>query len=388
MMRHRRPPAAIAGALAAALLLTPAAGARAVAQADDHRADHRADYQVETVVDGLEHPWALAFLPDGRMLVTERAGRLRVIERGADGRAALRPEPVAGVPPVYASGQAGLFDLLLDPGFADNGRLYLSFAHGTADANQLRVVQARFDGQALHGLHEVFASRPAKTDSQHFGGRMALLPDGTLAIGIGDGNLERTDAQRLNTHLGKIVRVRIDGSVPADNPHVGQAGALPEIWSRGHRNPQGLVVANGQLHAHEHGARGGDELNRIVRGGNHGWPLTTDGVDYTGARISPWRTRPGIEPPLLQWTPSIAPAGLAWYDGALFPAWRGSFLVASLKEKSLRRVPMNGGVPGPQQVLLTELGERLRDVRSGPDGAVYVLTDAAQGRLLRLRPAP
>ncbi len=345
-----------------------------------------ADYRVETVAGGLVHPWSLAFLPDGRLLVTERPGRLRVIEPGAKGQFALRSEPVQGLPAVMAQGQAGLFDVLLHPGFADNGLLYLSFAHGTAEANHLRVVRARFDGRRLLDVTPVFTSQPAKKASQHFGGRMAWLPDGTLVLGMGDGNLDRTDAQRLHTHLGKLLRIQADGSVPADNPFVGTAGSRPEIYSRGHRNPQGLVTVGGVLYAHEHGARGGDELNRISPGANYGWPLTTGGIDYTYARVSPYRRLPGIEPPLLEWTPSVAPAGLAWYDSDLFPAWRGSLFVATLKERSVRRVPITGGAAGAQEVLFRELGERLRDVRVGPDGALYLLSDSVDGRVLRVRP--
>lgn len=343
-------------------------------------------YRVETVASGLNHPWSLAFLPDGRLLVTERAGRLRVIEPGPDGQLQLRPDPVAGVPPVLARGQGGLFDVLLAPDFARSQRLLLSFAHGTPEANHLRVVSARFDGRQLLDVRPIFTTKPAKAGSQHFGGRMAWLPDGTVLLGMGDGNQDRTDAQRLHTHLGKFVRLHADGRVPADNPFVNRDGALPEIYSLGHRNPQGVVVVDGVVYAHEHGARGGDEINRLTPGNNYGWPLTTDGVDYNFARITPYRSLPGITEPLTQWTPSIAPAGLAWYDGALFPAWRGSLLVAALAERSLRRVPMNQGTPGPQEVLFKELGERLRDVRTGPDGAVYLLTDNPAGRVLRVVP--
>ncbi len=345
-----------------------------------------ASYRVETVASGLDHPWSLAFLPGGRMLVTERPGRLRLIEPGADGRPQLRDAPVTGVPPVLARGQSGLFDVVLHPRFADNGLVYLSLAHGTIQSNHLRVVRARLDGARLLDVQPVFTSQPAKTDTQHFGGRMAFLPDGSLVLGMGDGNLERTDAQRLHTHLGKLLRIADDGGVPADNPFLRRTGARPEIYSLGHRNPQGLVAVAGVLYAHEHGSRGGDELNRIEPGANYGWPVTTGGIDYTYARITPYRSLPGIAPPLVEWTPSIAPAGLAWYDGALFPAWRGSLFVAALKERSVRRVPMPGGVPGPQEVLFQELGERIRDVRAGPDGAIYLLTDSAAGRVLRVVP--
>ncbi|MCX2863329.1 PQQ-dependent sugar dehydrogenase [Paucibacter sp. PLA-PC-4] len=346
-----------------------------------------AGYRIETVVAGLVHPWSLTFLPGGGMLVTERPGRLRVVESGPDGRLQLRAEPVAGVPPVLARGQAGLFDVVLDPDFVNNRHLLLSFAHGTPEANHLRVVRARFDGRQLQDVQAIFTSQPAKADTQHFGARIAWLSDGTVLFGMGDGNLERTDAQRLHTHLGKLLRIRPDGSVPEDNPFVKRTDARPEIYSIGHRNPQGVVVVDGVPFAHEHGARGGDELNRIQPGANYGWPITTGGVDYTYARITPYRRLSGIEPPLVEWTPSIAPAGLAWYDGAMFPAWRGSLLVAALVERSVRRVPMAKGVAGQQEVLFKELGERIRDVRAGPDGAIYLLTDSPDGRVLRVVPA-
>ncbi|VFR32005.1 PQQ-dependent oxidoreductase, gdhB family [plant metagenome] len=357
-----------------ALLLAPIAAA--------------AEYQIETVADGLEFPWSLAFLPDGNMLVTERAGRLRVIEPGGDGTPTLRETPVAGLPPMFIRGQSGLFEVMADPDFASNQTLYLSFAHGTPSANHLRVVRARFDGTRLHDVTPILTTQPAKAHAQHFGGRMALLGDGTLVVGMGDGNLERPDALRLHTHLGKMLRIGRDGSVPRDNPFVGREGALPEIYSYGHRNPQGLVRVGDVLYAHEHGPRGGDELNLIEPGANYGWPITTHGVDYTGARVTPYTEWPGVTQPLVHWTPSIAPAGMAWYDGELFPAWQGSLFVTALVERSVRRVPMRGGVPGEQEILFTELGERIRDVRAGPDGALYLLTDQAQGRVLRISPAP
>jgi glucose/arabinose dehydrogenase len=263
----------------------------------------------------------------------------------------------------------------------------LSFAHGKPEANHLRVVRARFDARQLLDVQPVFTSQPAKVDAQHFGGRMAWLPDRTLLLGMGDGNLERTDAQRLHTHLGKLLRIESDGSVPGDSPFLGRTDAQQEIYSIGHRNPQGMVVVGGVAYSHEHGARGGDELNRIEPGANYGWPLTTGGIDYTYARITPYRSLPGMQAPLVEWTPSIAPAGMAWYDGALFPAWRGSLLVSALVERSVRRVPMVGGVPGPQEILFQELGERIRDVRAGPDGAIYLLTDNPNGRVLRVVPA-
>ncbi|WP_219338423.1 PQQ-dependent sugar dehydrogenase [Luteimonas deserti] len=345
-----------------------------------------AGYRIETVAEGLMHPWSIAFLPDGRALVTERPGRLRLLEPDAAGRLVLRETPVPGVPGVLARGQAGLFDVAIDPRFATTGRVYLSYAHGTPTANHLRVAHARLGPDGLAELTPVLTTQPAKSHTQHFGGRMAWQADDTLVVGVGDGNLVRTDALRLHTHLGKHLRIDRDGGIPPDNPFATRTGARPEIYSIGHRNPQGLVRVGGLLYAHEHGARGGDELNRIDAGANYGWPITTDGVDYTGARITPYTRWPGVTPPLLHWTPSIAPAGLTWYDGALFPHWRSSLFVAALVERGVRRVPMKGGRPGAQEVLFTELGERIRDVRAGPDGALYLLTDSMQGRVLRIVP--
>ncbi|AKC85428.1 PQQ-dependent sugar dehydrogenase [Pseudoxanthomonas suwonensis] len=339
--------------------------------------------QVQTLADGLEHPWSVAFLPDGRILVTERTGRLRVVQDGQ-----LLAEPVAGLPEIFVSGQAGLFDVLPARDFEDSGVLYLSFAHGDKDANHTRIVRARLVDGALAEVTPVFTTHPAKSGDVHAGGRLLKLPDGTLLLGLGDGFFFREESQKLDSHMGTIVRIHTDGQVPADNPFVGRDGVLPEIYSYGHRHVQGLVhdPASGRIYAHEHGPRGGDELNLIEPGRNYGWPVITYGRDYSRALISPFTERDGMEQPLLQWTPSIAPGGLALYDGALFPEWRGDLLVAALAEKSLRRVSLAGGAPGPQEVLLQDLGERMRDVKIGPDGALYVLTDEPEGRLLRLVP--
>lgn len=344
---------------------------------------HAQQFRVETLVEGLQHPWSVAFLPGGRMLVTERPGRLRLIEDGA-----LRPAPVPGLPPVFASGQAGLFEVMLARDFASSGVLFLSFAHGDKQANHTRIVRARFDGERLVDVQPIFTTHPAKSGDAHFGGRMLLMPDGTLVMGLGDGFYFREQSQKLESHMGSIVRINTDGTVPRDNPFIGRAGVLPEIYSYGHRHVQGLAYdpSTGRLYAHEHGPRGGDELNIIEPGLNYGWPLISYGRDYSRALITPYTSMPGMEQPLVQWTPSIAPAGMALYDGALFPGWRGNLLVAALAEKSLRRIPMAGGKPGDQEVLLEDPGERVRDVRVGPDGAVYVLTDEKAGRLLRLVP--
>lgn len=338
-------------------------------------------YRAETIADGLAFPWSLAFLPDGHALVTERAGRLRVI---ADGK--LADTPIAGVRRAFVDGQGGMFEVLVDPAFADNQMLYLSFAQGRSRANRTRVVRARLDGMALADVTPIFTAQPAKDTPVHFGGRMAFLADGTIAVGLGDGFDYREKAQRLDSHLGKIVRINSDGSVPQDNPFVGRDSALPEIYSYGHRNVQGIVFdsRSGRLYAHEHGPRGGDELNLIEPGGNYGWPVATFGLDYSGAVISPYSERPGMVSPLHQWTPSIAPAGMVIYRGAMFPEWDGDFIVTALAARCAQRLRLQDGKLVDGEVLFAELGERLRDVRVAPDGALWLLTDAAKGKVLRV----
>ncbi|MCD1648236.1 PQQ-dependent sugar dehydrogenase [Marinobacter adhaerens] len=348
------------------------------------KAQSVASYSVETLVSGLEHPWSLAFLPDGGALVTERAGRLRRISADLE----LSQEPITGVPTVFNDAQAGLFDVLLSPDFETDQEVFLAYACGTASANHLCVARGQLQGMDLKDVVEIFRAKPAKQGSAHYGGRMAWLPDDTLIVTLGDGFDYREQAQDLSSHLGKIVRLNPDGTAPADNPFVSRDDALPEIYSYGHRNVQGLVYdsAEGLLIAHEHGPRGGDEINIIEPGHNYGWPVITHGIDYTGAMITPFVEREGMEQPLLHWTPSIAPSGMTRYRGELFPDWQGNLLVGALADGSVHRVTLDGRQASDVETMLEELGERIRDVATGPEGAVYLLTDSADGRVLRLVP--
>jgi aldose sugar dehydrogenase len=342
-------------------------------------------YKVIEITKGLDHPWSMAFLPDGSMLVTERPGRLRLIQGGS-----LLPQPIAGVPAVHTGSQAGLFDIVLHPNFAHNNIVYLTYAAGTAAANGTQVARARFDGSALRDVQVIFKVMPLKDTDNHYGGRMAFLPDGTFVLTIGEGFEYREKAQDLSSDLGKIVRLNEDGSVPQDNPFVGQASVRPEIYTWGHRNAQGLVfdAQSKRLYETEHGPRGGDELNIIVASKNYGWPVITYGMDYSGAYVSPYTQRPGLEQPVIYWTPSIAPSGLAMYRGDKFPAWKGDLFVGALAFEHLRRVHLDEhGNVVDQEELLNDLHWRIRDVRAAPDGYLYVCTDEEDGRVLRLEPA-
>jgi glucose/arabinose dehydrogenase len=344
-------------------------------------------YTVDTIADGFKHPWSLAFLPDGGMLVTERPGRISVIRAPAAGSPASRT-PVSGVPPVYENNQAGLFEVVLHPRFADNRLVYLSYVQGHGLSNTLRVARARLDGFALRDLAVIYEVAPKRMARTQYGGRMLFLPDGTLLITLGDAFDSREAAQRLDNPLGKIIRLRDDGSVPPDNPFAGVRGARPEIWSYGHRHPQGICrdPETGRVYSTENGAAGGDELNLINKGVNYGWPLATFGRDYSGGRISPFSHYPGTVDAIAVWTPSIAPSGVTVYRGAAFPDWNGDIFVAALKGRQIRRVDMEGGRIMGQQAMLGDLDARMRDVRTGPDGLLYVLDDS-NGRILRIRPA-
>ncbi|MEH6669418.1 PQQ-dependent sugar dehydrogenase [Halopseudomonas sp.] len=362
-----------ATALTAALVMTLAPAVYAV------------DYQVETVAEGLEFPWSLAFLPDGGMLVTERAWRLRYIN--AEGE--LQAAAIDGVPEAFVSGQAGLFEVAVDPEYATTKRIFLSYACGTLQANHTCLSSATLTERGLENVDELFRVQPAKAGSAHYGGRIAFLPDHSLLLTLGDGFDYREQAQKTGNHIGSIVRLNRDGSVPEDNPYLDQPGALPELYSIGHRNVQGIVydAQNNRVLSHEHGPRGGDELNLIAPGNNYGWPKITYGVDYNGSIISPHTALPGLEQPLVQWTPSIAPSGMALYRGELFPQWQGSLMVSTLADRNIRRVELDDGQVSGQETLFGELQARFRDVRSGPDGALYLLTDASDGKVLKVVPA-
>lgn len=361
----------------AAFFLALAAMAGAPVQARAGAADGA---RIELVATGLDHPWSVAFLPGGGVLVTERNGGLHRIE-------GLRMQRVSGVPKVLNEGQGGLFDVVADPGFQQNGLIYLSYAHGTKSANGTRIARAKLVGNTLLELTPIYTATPLKRGAVHFGGRMAFLPDGTLVFSTGDGFDFREQAQRLDSPLGKLMRITTDGKVPADNPFVADAGALGTIYSRGHRNPQGLAYdsVRGVLFEHEHGPRGGDEVNVIRPGLNYGWPVATRGLDYSGATISPYRQYKGMEDALVDWVPSIAPSGLAVYRGAMFPEMAGDLLVGALVDQEVRRVRLSadGKVLG-QESLFRSIGARIREVRVSPDGAIWVTTDEPKGKVLKI----
>jgi aldose sugar dehydrogenase len=384
-MRASIPIAAIAAAICATAMAEAPEPVRGLPPPPQPAKVIRTGYKVTEIAKGLDHPWSMAFLPDGSILVTERAGRLRVIKNGS-----LQAEPVGGVPEVHTGSQAGLFDIVLHPNFAQNNMVYLTYAAGTTAANGTQVARAHFDGSKLQDLHVIFKAMPLKDTDNHYGGRMAFLADGTFALTIGEGFEYREKAQDLTSDLGKIVRLNEDGSVPQDNPLVGRPSVRPEIYTWGHRNEQGLIldVPSGRLYETEHGPRGGDELNIIVAGRNYGWPVITYGMDYSGAYVSPYTQRPGLEQPVIYWTPSIAPSGLAMYRGDKFPAWRGDLFVGALVLKHLRRVHLDEhGEVVNQEQLLNDLNWRIRDVRAPADGYLYVCTDETDGHVLRLEPS-
>lgn len=338
----------------------------------------------EVLAEGLDHPWAMAFLPDGRMLVTERKGRLRII--GTDGR--LQARPVGGVPAVVANGQGGLLDVQLHPRFIENRLVYLSWTGEGPGGYGTEIGRGEFRDGALHNLEVLFRLFPKSHKSWHFGSRLVFDRNGNLFITLGDRG-ERQRAQDLGDHAGSVIRLHDDGRVPADNPFVGRADVRPEIFSYGHRNMQGATLnpIDGSLWTHEHGPQGGDEINVIRPGVNYGWPVITWGVNYgTGTPIGEGTHRQGMVQPLYYWVPSIAPSGMTFYDGKRFPAWRGDLFVGSLKFRLLVRLEIRDGQVVHEERMLADVFGRIRDVRQGPDGLLYLLTDDDNGKLVRLLP--
>lgn len=369
--------------LTAPLLLAILAAPVALAQPASVIRTEVASLRVVTVASGLENPWGMAFLPDGRILVTERPGRMRVVAK--DG--ALSP-PLSNVPKVFDSGQGGLLDVTLDPDFARSRLLYFTYAEPGEGGAGTALASAVFGETTLTDVKVLFRQQPKVSGGLHFGSRVVVGSDGKLWLGLGE-RYRRDEAQNLNVHLGKLVRLNKDGSVPTDNPFVGRGDARPEIWSYGHRNIQGMArhPQTGIIWLHEHGAQGGDEINIPEKAKNYGWPVITHGIDYSGARIGVGTAAPGMEQPLLHWTPSIAPSGMAFYSGSKIPGWTGNLFVGSLKFGTLHRLVLDGTRVVRQEQMLKEIGDNIRDVRDGPDGFLYLATDSPRGRILRLEPA-
>lgn len=340
-------------------------------------------YRANTLTDSLSNPWGLAFLPDGRMLVTERSGTLRIIS--TDG---TKSAPIDGVPNVIAIGQGGLLDIILHPKFVDNNILYLSYVERGDGGVGTAVARAWFRNDRLEDTQVIFRMKPKSHGGRHFGSRLAFLLDGTLLISLGD-RAQRQRAQVLSNHNGTIVRIWPDGASPEDNPFIAKnGGALSQIFSYGHRNVHGLTrhPKTNEIWAHEYGARGGDELNIIKAGANYGWPAITYSVDYSGAVISPHKSAPNMEQPVHYWTPSISPTGMAFYLGDKFPNWHGDLFIGALTPGHLRRLRIRNKKVVSEERLLMEVGSRIRDVRAGPDGFIYVLTDSRNGKLIRIEP--
>jgi glucose/arabinose dehydrogenase len=341
--------------------------------------------EVQAVASGLVHPWSLAFLPDSRMLVTERPGRMRLVT--PEGQ--LSP-PLKGVPEVFASGQGGLLDVILDKSYAQNKTIYFCFAEPTGGGGRTAVARAKLnDGNGrLDEVKIIFRQEGPLSSGNHYGCRIVQANDGNLFVALGEHFSYRDEAQNLGNHLGKLIRITPDGSAPADNPFVGRSDAKAEIWSYGHRNEQGLAInpASGDLWEIEHGPRGGDEVNIIGKGKNYGWPVIGYGIDYSGAKIHDSTSKGGMEQPVKYWVPSIAPSGMTFYTAKLFPKWTGSLFTGALAGKMLVRLSLNGNTVTGEERLLQNLNERIRDVRQGPDGALWLLTDNSAGRILRVSP--
>ena len=344
----------------------------------------KAEFQLETVAENLEHPWSLAFLPDGSQLVTERAGRLRLIRNGK-----LQPEPVGGVPELVVSGQGGLLDVLLHPDFADNRTLFLSYAHDQNGAGMTtRVARAQFDGEQLQNVEVIFEALPRSRTSRHFAGRMEFDTEGNLYVSVGDRG-EKDRAQDTTDDAGGVHRLTVNGDPAPGNPFLDDGSANNTFFTYGNRNIQGMTrhPETGEIWTHEHGPRGGDEVNVLQAGANYGWPKVTYGIAYSGFPITDKTTMKGVTDPLHYWDPSIAPSGMAFYTSDLFPAWQGDLFVGALKLQKLVRLRFENQKVVEKEDLLLDLNERIRDVRMGPDGALWLLTDASDGKVYRVVPA-
>ena len=353
-----------------------------VASAQTFSSEHH-EFRVTTVARGLVHPWSLAFLPNGDMLVTERVGRLRIIRNGE-----LRPMPVAGVPEVALGGQGGLLDIALHPKFAENRLIYLSYAAAGEGGSGTEVARAHLIDDELVDLERILDVRPKSIGGRHFGSRLLFGRDGYLYVTAGE-RASRDRAQNLGDLAGSIMRITDDGGVPPDNPFVGRADARPEIYTYGNRNPQGLAMhpETGQIWEAEHGPKGGDEINILVAGTNYGWPVITYGGSYSGAEIGEGTAKAGMAQPARHWgVPAISPSGMAFYTGGDFPSWRDNMFLGALSGRMLIRLVLDGTEIVHEERLLEDFGERIRDVRQGPDGSLYLLTDSPKGRLLRLDP--
>ncbi len=364
--------------VAAILLL----GLTAAAQAERFGTEHH-DIEVSVVADGLSHPWGLAFLPGGDILVTERRGALRVVRDGV-----LLPDPVAGLPAIDQHGQGGLLDVTLHPDYADNRLVYLSYAGRGDDGYSTEVLRGRLEGESLTNVEVIFRAAPKTDSKRHFGSRLLFGPDGKLYVSLGDRG-DRPSAQDLSSHNGSLLRLNPDGSVPADNPFFGRDGARAAIWTYGNRNMQGMALrANGQIWTHEHGPQGGDEVNLMRAGVNFGWPVITYGRNYgIGTKIGEGTEKAGMAQPVHKWVPSIAPSGMTFYQGEAFPEWRGNLFVGSLKFGLLLRLTLNGDEIVAEERMLDNAYGRIRAVAEGPDGLLWLLTDERNGKLLKVAPA-
>ncbi len=371
-------PAILLVLLAYALVRTPLQVQAQTINSQEHA------YKVINIVEGLEHPWSLAFLPDGSMLVTERPGRLRIVKNGK-----LDPQSIAGLPAISAHGQGGLLDVALHPRYAENGLVYISYAARGDGGIGTEVARGRLAGNRLENVQVIFRQQPKGSTGRHFGSRLVFDREGYLYITLGDRG-EQDRAQRPDDHAGSVIRLHDDGRVPKDNPFVGKPGWRPEKYTLGNRNMQGAALhpQTGMLWTHEHGPQGGDEINVIRAGINYGWPVITYGVEYgVGTRIGEGTQKPGMAQPLHYWVPSIAPSGMAFYTGDKFPRWRGDLFVGALRDQMLVRLKLDGEKVVKEERMLKGAPGRIRDVRNGPDGLLYLLTDSPQGVLARLEPA-